>query len=150
MDLDFALERDELAGRLGGGLPQGSLCLVEGEGGSGKSVLTQRIAYGLLEHGHRTVFVSSEFSTPAFLDQMQSLGYPVMDAFADGRLLFVPTNPLLGHSVSSRERLPRLLAARHLLRQPVVIVDVFSMLAEPHLRGPGGDRRLEHLSLIHI
>lgn len=153
MKLEFSLERDELAGRLGGGLPQGSLCLVEGGSGAGKSVLAQRLAYGLLEHGNDVVYVSTEFTTPSFLDQMNRLGYPVMEHFTANRLMFVPTTPLLGHPVPSRDRLPRLLGARELLTRPVVVVDVFSQLAEAHLDpGARGERVLEHLvrTLKHV
>lgn len=146
MRLDFRLERDELAGRLGGAIPQGALMLIEGGSGAGKSVLAQRLTYGFLEHGHTATVVSTEFTTPAFLDQMEQLRYPVLDAFIEGRLMFVPTNPLMGHPVPSRELLPRLLAARDLLRREVVVVDAFSQIIEPHIDGHEGDRVLEHLT----
>lgn len=134
MTLNIGLERDELADRLGGGLPQGSLCLVEGGSGSGKSVLAQRLAYGVLAHDHRATYVSTEFTTPAFLEQMDQLGYPVLEAFAERRLLFAATRPMLGHRVGQADLLPRLLAARELVTQPVVFVDVFSSLVEPQLQ----------------
>lgn len=144
--LNIDLDRDELADRLGGQLPQGALGLIEGGSGSGKSVLAQRITYGLLEHGTDVVYVSTEFTTSAFLDQMEQLGYPVQDHFAEQRLKFCSTTPMLGHPVPAEDRLPRLLEARNLLTTPVVIVDVFSQLIEPHLEeGRRGIRVLEHL-----
>lgn len=153
MDLRIDLERDELASRLGGGLPQGSLVVVEGSSGTGKSVLSQRLTYGLLHGGHDVVYVSTEFTTPAFLHQMDQLGYPVMGEFVEKRMKFIPTNPLLGHGVATREHLPRLLEAKALLQHPVVIVDAFSQLAEPHLvPGARGDAVVEYLirALKHI
>lgn len=143
--LDIGLDRDELARRFGGGLPRGALCLVEGQSGTGKSILSQRLTYGLLAHGHDVAYVSTEFTTPAFLHQMDQLGYPVMDAFLEKRLKFIPTTPLIGHPVEGHELLPRLLAARTLLREPVVVLDTFSHVAEPHVAGVGGPRILEHL-----
>lgn len=146
MALHIDLDRDELADRLGGKLPQGALGLVEGGSGSGKSVLAQRLTYGLLEHGSSVVYVSTEFTTSAFLDQMDRLGYPVQGAFADKQLLFCSTTPLLGHPVDKGDQLPRLLESRQLMTQDVVIVDVFSQLVEPHLEGNDrGERVLEHL-----
>ena len=42
---------DELDKKLGGGIPAGSLTLVEGVSDSGKSVLTQQIVWGTLKQG---------------------------------------------------------------------------------------------------
>lgn len=145
MALEFEMERDELAKRLGGGLPHGSICLVEGGSGSGKSVIAQRLMYGTLVNGHPSVFVSTEFTTPAFLDQMDNLGYPALEPFAGEELKFVSTNPLLAHPVPDRELLPRLLEARELVTEPVVYVDVFSQMLEPHLRDGDPDAFLEDL-----
>lgn len=147
MSLKFDLERDELADRLGGSLPTGALALIEGGSGSGKSVLAQRLAYGLLKQKHNVVYVSTEFTTAAFLHQMEQLGYPSMDAFTDRNLKFASTHPLMGHPVPSEELLPRLLGARRLITEDVVIIDVFSQLTEPHLApGKHGSRVLEHLA----
>jgi len=146
MDLDIDLDRDELADRLGGKLPQGSLGLIEGESGAGKSVTAQRLTYGLLKNGTRVVYVSTEFTTSAFLEQMEGLGYPVQEHFAKRELKFCSTTPMLGHPVPKEERLPRLLEAKELLTEPVVVVDCFSQLAEPHIEdGERGGEVLEHL-----
>lgn len=146
MELKIDLDRDELAGRLGGKLPQGAMGLVEGGSGSGKSVLVQRLTYGLLEHRIPVVYVSTEFTTSAFLDQMSGLGYPVQEPFSEHKLKFCSTTPMLGHPVPTEDRLPRLLNAHELLTAPVVIVDGFSQLLEPHLEtGRRGTRVLEHL-----
>lgn len=145
MVLEFDLERDELAKRLGGGLPSGSLCLIEGSSGSGKSVIAQRLMYGTLTNGHRSVYVSTEFTTPAFMDQLDNLGYPVLEPFADEELMFASTNPLLGHPVPEEELLPRLLEAKDLVTEPVVFVDVFSQMLEPQLRGGDPDALMEDL-----
>lgn len=146
MQLDIDLDRDELADRLGGKLPQGALALIEGPSGAGKSVLAQRLAYGLLEHGNSVVYVSTEFTTSAFLEQMDGLGYGIQGHFSEKRLKFCSTKPMLGHPVPKEDRLPRLLEADDLLTQSVVIVDCFSQLAEPHLaEGERGARVLDHL-----
>ncbi len=146
MKLGIKLERDELAKRFGGHLPMRALGLIEGTSGAGKSVVAQRLTYGLLQNNHRVVYISTEFTTSAFLEQMSGLGYNVEDAFVDGQLKFCSTTPMLGHPVPKEDRLPRLLQADHLLTEPVVVVDCFSQLAEPHLEtGERGARVLDHL-----
>ena len=50
--LSIGLEaRDRVNHAIGGGIPEGSLVLVEGGTGAGKSVLTARLVYGLCEEG---------------------------------------------------------------------------------------------------
>lgn len=132
MNLDIDLDQDELADRLGGALPQGSLILVEGPSGAGKSVLSQRLTYGLLANGADCTYISSEFTTPAFLHQMDQLGYGVMEEFMEQELLFASTHPLLGHPVDEKALLPRLWEATDLMTRPAVVVDTFSRLAAPH------------------
>ena len=51
------LERDELADRLGGGLPKGALCVIEGEYGTGKSIILERMLYGFLKNNARVSVV---------------------------------------------------------------------------------------------
>lgn len=146
MELDIKLERDELADRLGGKLPRAALGLIEGDSGTGKSVLAQRLTYGLLQNDNDVVYVSTEFTTRAFLEQMEGLGYPIQGEFAEMQLMFCSTKPMLGHPVPKEERLPRLLEARHLWNASVVVVDCFSQIAEPHLEdGQRGVEVLEHL-----
>ena len=44
------LSRDDLDKRIGGGIPHGSLVVIEWEESTGKSVLCQRLAYGFLQN----------------------------------------------------------------------------------------------------
>ena len=50
---------------LGGGQPLGSLTLIEGTSGSGKSVVCQHLVYGSLLDGHSVAFFVSEHSAKA-------------------------------------------------------------------------------------
>jgi len=47
--LDTTLQRDELERNLGGGIPKNSILLIEGEDGSGKSILSQRLIFSFLK-----------------------------------------------------------------------------------------------------
>jgi|SRR5581483_11195564 len=124
----FHLERDELADRLGGGLPGGALCIVEGEFGTGKSVIGQRIIYGLLKNGTRVTVVSTELTTMHFIEQMHSLDYPIEEFVFNRNLLFLPVYPVLGFRGEKSDLMDRLMAAKKMYESDVIVIDAFSSL----------------------
>lgn len=99
--LSIGLEgRDRVNHAIGGGFPEGSLVLIEGGTGTGKSVLTSRMAYGLCEEGTPVTLVSSQLSAGEYVRQMYSLSYDVTHHLLEDRLRYfhVPTagdRPLL-------------------------------------------------------
>jgi archaeal flagellar protein FlaH len=72
--------------RLGGGLPAGSLTLVEGDPAAGKSVVIQQLTFGALKEGFNAALFLSESSPRRFLEQMDSLGMSTVDYYLIGRL----------------------------------------------------------------
>ena len=72
--------------RMGGGIPEGSLTLIEGQSDAGKSVLVQQLTWGGLKHGFRVVIYTTENTTRSLLAQMDDLGLGVQDQFLLGRL----------------------------------------------------------------
>ena len=83
---EFTLEQDSLANAMGARLPNRSLWMVQGEVGSGKSLVSQRLIYGLLENGSKILVVTTELTTRGWIEQMESIGYPVTDYIASGRV----------------------------------------------------------------
>jgi len=75
--ISLHLDRDDLNDKIGGGLPKGSLMIVEGESGIGKSILCQRITYGALVNGYTVTYISTEMTTLDFVRQMASLNYNI-------------------------------------------------------------------------
>jgi flagellar protein FlaH len=64
----------DIAGALGGGIKDGSLVLIEGESKTGKSVLSQHIAYGVLRSKECSVaYYSTEYDADALIVQMDSM-----------------------------------------------------------------------------
>ena len=59
---------------------------MTGEVGAGKSLIAQRLAYGLISHGTRLTVVSTELTTRGWLEQVDSLGYSMTDATENGSL----------------------------------------------------------------
>lgn len=128
MTYRFTLERDELSDRLGGGLPKGALVVIEGEFGTGKSVLLQRILYGLLKNGSRVSVVSTELTTLHFIEQMHTLDYPIEEYIFSRTLLFLPVYPVLGFRGQKTDLMDRLLNAKRMYDSDVVAFDAFSSI----------------------
>jgi flagellar protein FlaH len=136
-------DRDRVNASFGGGLPRSSIGLIEGEHGAGKSIITQRFAYGLCETGTHVTYVSAEETAQGLIDQMRSLDYDIVDHLLEEQLLFlhadVDTRDTFeernGNSDGEqRELLDRLMRASVMWRSDVVIVDGFDaiLLHDPH------------------
>jgi len=69
----------EIDRKIGGGIPSGSLTLIEGQSDAGKSVLAQQLMWGSINAGHRVILVSTENTVRSFNSQMQSLGLGIQD-----------------------------------------------------------------------
>jgi archaeal flagellar protein FlaH len=122
------LDRDELNRNIGGGVPMNSLILIEGKDGAGKSILAQRMAYGLVEHGHTITYISSELNTSGFIEQMSSLEYDIKYHLLDENLLFIPMFPFLGITKLQPNFLDRLFKQKKLFENEIIIFDTLSFL----------------------
>ncbi len=141
----FDLERDGLDKSLGQCIPKGTLMLITGPYGTGKSVLCQRFAYGFIEHNLDVNVISTENYTKGFLDQMDSLDYPVKPALLDRQLKFVPVFPLLGKSGARQDFLSRLKETEQLYDSDVVMIDTLSALIEEDM---DEDRAIDTISFF--
>ena len=126
--LRFDIDSDELAQKLGGGLPRSALGVVVGPAGGGKSILCQRVAYGVLRHGGKVAMVSSELDLWGFLEQMRNVGYAVEMDYLARKLTFHSTHPRGRNVVPRPLHLRRLLASGVHREADLVIVDRFSSL----------------------
>ncbi|MHC1573932.1 MAG: archaellum protein ArlH [Candidatus Syntropharchaeales archaeon] len=126
----FELERDELNQRLGEGFPEGSIVLIEGENGAGKSTIAERLAYGFLSNGHSTTFISTQLTTKSFINQMYSLDYPIGLNLLKDELLFIAVTPLIKSAKSRSDFIERLINAEKLYDKDVIIIDKISELVK--------------------
>jgi flagellar protein FlaH len=131
------LERDELGDRLGGGLPKGALVVIEGEYGTGKSIILERFLYGLLKNGSRVTFVSTELTTLHFIEQMHSLDYSIEEYIFSKSLMFLPVYPVLGFRGKKQDLMDRLLNAKRMYDSDVIALDAFSSLVKDWTRSLG-------------
>ena len=84
----------ELDKKMGGGIPVGSLTLIDGESGAGKSTLSQHLLWGAMTMGSSGVLYTTENTVKSFLRQMESLGMDVRDHFLLDilRIFMIQTN----------------------------------------------------------
>jgi flagellar protein FlaH len=140
-------DRDRVDNAIGGGFPEGSLVLLEGETGTGKSALASRFVYGLCTEGTSVGMVSTEATAREYVEQMHSLSYDVVDPLLDGRLTYfhAPTH-------RSRPVLDRLLEPGPQWAAKAVVVDGFGALCRadsrlgPLLGGGDEDRAMERVT----
>lgn len=124
-------DHDRLNVELGGGVPSGSIVLLEGDYGAGKSAMSQRITYGFCETGSSVTYLSTELTVGGFIDQMHSLSYGVEEHLLDENLLFLHAdldsgNSLTGQGDSERkELLKRLMEAEAMWQADVIVIDTF-------------------------
>lgn len=126
---------DRLNKELGGGIPGGSIVLVEGDYGAGKSALSQRFTYGMCEEGHSVTLVSTELTVRGFIDQMHSLSYDVEEHLLNENLLFIQAEVNSGGSTLRGEKdgnrmqlLKRLMDAEKMWEADVVVIDTFDAI----------------------
>ncbi len=131
-------DHDRLNNELGGGIPRGSIVLVEGDYGAGKSAMSQRFSYGLCETDHSVTLLSTELTVRGFIDQMHSLSYNVEEHLLNERLLFLHadvdsgsrqiTAPADRDDGSRKELLNRLMNAEAMWNADVVVIDTFDAI----------------------
>ncbi|WP_267641778.1 ATPase domain-containing protein [Haloarchaeobius amylolyticus] len=119
-------DTDRVNHAFGGGIPAGSIVLVEGVDGAGKSVLSQRIAYGVADEDAYVGYVSTELTAGEFIRQMHSLSYDVVDHLLSGKVLFLHADVDTHRNGDRRELLSRLTQPSLLWQGDVVVVDAFS------------------------
>lgn len=77
--ITISSHNEELDAKIGGGLPLGSLTLIEGGSGTGKSILAQQMLYGALLDGVSCSMFTSESTISRMISQMKQLDQDILD-----------------------------------------------------------------------
>ena len=113
----------ELDKKLGGGIPVGSMILIEGQSDAGKSVFTQQLAWGSSRAGYRVTMLSTENTVKSMIRQMKSLNLDLLDHVLLGRVKIFPLRAM-GAAAGTNNALKALLQAMYSQwEQDLVIVD---------------------------
>jgi len=80
----------DLDSKMGGGVPVGSMTLIEGDSGAGKSVLSQQMMHGCLLDGWKLTLFTSENSVKSLVKQMRSLNLDILDYVLLDKLRIFP------------------------------------------------------------
>ena len=118
----------EIDRKMGGGIPFGSLMLVEGGASSGKSSLVQQLLWSALETGETVSLYVTEQTVHSLLKQMGSLGLDVVDHFLTDRLRIFPVSVQSGDTPDLNQ------FSRHLEVQfpsGVVVIDSLTTIVPP-------------------
>ncbi len=86
----ISMGNTEIDRKLGGGIPVGSLVLIEGQSDAGKSVASQQLTYGGLTSQISTAYYTTENTVKSLISQMESLNLDVTDYFLCDRLRVYP------------------------------------------------------------
>ncbi|MDX2137647.1 MAG: ATPase domain-containing protein [Chloroflexota bacterium] len=109
----------ELDSKMGGGLPTGSLTLIEGGSGSGKSVLSQQILWGALQDGFSASIFTSENTVRSLVSQMEKLDLDILDFLLMRRCRIYP----MALARLGENALPALLSVLKQQERDLVIID---------------------------
>ncbi len=121
MYLDYRIEGDELDKRMGGGLYVGQVITILGGSGEGKTMLSLRLAYGLIQNGANISYLSSQFPIREFVSEAESLGYPLMNEILGDQMTFLTGVFLLRRSRAST--VDRVLDLDRIKDKRVLIID---------------------------
>ncbi len=132
--LAFELETDSLSDSLGRFLPKRSLYIVTGQIGAGKSLISQRLAYGLVSNNVSTTVATTELTTRGWLEQVNSLGYPLEDAANSGVFTLLSRFGVISDEVEGNVGIEDLLASEALQTADISIIDRASMILQ-HYNG---------------
>lgn len=142
------LDQDELGIRLGRGIPKGSIVLIEGEEGSGRSVISQRLCYGFLCNDCSVTYVSTELTMRDFIDQMYSLNYKIDKYLIGNKLQYFPVFPLIGTTKSRTDFLDKLIKSPILYEKDILFIDTLSSLTNNSMNEAESIRFLEFLKKL--
>ena len=117
------VENDEFSRKLGGVIPKHSFMLIEGPVGMGKSVIAQRIAYGVVANNQSVSYISTELSVTSFITQMTALGYDVREQVLNQKLKFVSLFSQMYQVSMNQDVLSLILGKKEIVDSDFIIFD---------------------------
>ena len=126
----FELETDSLSDSLGRYLPRRSLYVVFGKNGAGKSLISQRLAYGLVANNVNLSLVTTELTTRGWLEQVNSLGYSMTDDAESGNFTLLSRFGVISDEVDEVVQIDDILESKALKNAEISIIDRASSILQ--------------------
>jgi flagellar protein FlaH len=143
----YDLETDSLADSMGLRMPNRSLYVLQGAVGGGKSLISQRLAYGMVENGVKVLVITTELTTRGWIEQMESIGYGITDAIREGQLMVFSRFGTIAEALPN-VGLEELLESEAIALADVVIIDAASSLMPDSLDEAGRFSMMQKLRRI--
>jgi len=140
----FILEQDSLANSMGLKIPNRGLMLIQGSVGGGKSLISQRMIFGLLENECKVLVITTELTTRGWVEQMESVGYYVTEHIASGRCIVFSRYGIIAEAVPGAG-LNEILDSPAWLEADVIVLDTGSSLMPKGLDEDGRIQLMQRL-----
>ena len=143
----FVLETDSLADSMGSRLPNRSLYVVQGDVGSGKSLMSQRLSYGLAANDVKVLVITTELTTRGWIEQMESIGYGVTEFIRSGQLMVFSRFGTIAEALPD-VGIQQVLESEAVSKADIVIIDSASSLMPDGLDDHGRFKMMQNLRRI--
>ncbi len=143
----FVLETDSLADSMGSRLPNRSLYIVQGDVGSGKSLMGQRLSFGLAENNVKVLVITTELTTRGWIEQMESIGYGVTEFIRTGQLMVFSRFGTIAEALPNIG-IEQVLESEAVSKADLVIIDSASSLMPDNLDENGRFKMMQNLRRI--
>ena len=135
-NFDFGVIQDSLGQSLGTAIPNRSLVMVSGGIGSGKSIIGQRMSFGMTANDIKVSLVTTELTTRGWLEQVASIGYSMEKKIDDGDFHLMSSFGVIAEQAEDPVDLLELLESPALKEAEVVIIDRASQMIPAEIEGP--------------
>ncbi len=135
-NFEFGVIQDSLGQSLGTAIPNRALVIVSGGIGSGKSIIGQRMSFGMTANDIRVSLVTTELTTRGWLEQVASIGYFMEKRIDDGDFHLMSSFGVIAEQAEDPVDLLELLESPALKDAEVVIIDRASQMIPTEIEGP--------------
>ena len=135
-NFEFGVIQDSLGQSLGTAIPNRALVIVSGGIGSGKSIIGQRMSFGMTANDIKVSLVTTELTTRGWLEQVASIGYFMEKRIDDGDFHLMSSFGVIAEQVEEPVNLLELLESPALKEAEVVIIDRASQMIPAEIEGP--------------
>ena len=143
----FVLETDSLADSMGSRLPNRSIYVVQGDLGSGKSLISQRLSFGLEENDVKVLVITTELTTRGWIEQMESIGYGVTEFIRTGQLMVFSRFGTIAEALPD-VGIQQVLESEAVSKADIIIIDSASSLMPDDLDDNGRFKMMQNLRRI--